>query len=633
MLVVGALTAGCGADEARPGETPAPPDGPAALTQDDGCTWPMAGQNLARTHASTCTADDAVGSGTLDRLEQVWFAETEAEVTGAPAVTDDALFVGDWSGRVYALNRATGEQLWTRDLPPHPPVYAGQIPASPVVTEVDGQEALVVASGRTAWALSTTDGEPLWQHVLGDPDDDEDPIQIEASPAVAEGLVILPTDVHNDLDHSSGLVALDLADGTSRWTWDPEEGTPSNGCGSIWGSPSVDVEAGLVVVGTGSCFVEDSFTDHTEAIVGVDLATGEARWSFQPRPFNGEDWDFAGAPNLFDIGDRPVAGLGNKDGSYYVVDRESGELVWQAEAVPPAATGTGFAFGGFIGATAVGPDADGRLVVAGGTAVGDCPCQHGLDAATGEILWQSDEAGGTYGASGAAGGAVFASGIDQTLRAFDLADGEVLWERPLRGISASGPAIAGDLVAIGVGFREPGSGDPVPGGVHAFRVLAEGETAPTSTTTTVPEGPAVTALAPSDQPCVGAPCEVDFTLKDPPAGRTPTMTLEITPDPLRISVVTSDLGPPEAWLGDADGEATVYALFITPRDDRPELGSVVCVLDDSGACEGDRIDIAADSYTRISLLAMVDADTTPTVQEGYDRLVTTQSFDPSLEPA
>lgn len=632
VLALVLLGSGCGEDEPLPPEQGGGrPGGPAEASQDDGCDWPMAGQNLLRTHASTCAADGVVGAESLDRLEQVWFAETRAEVTGAPAVTDDALYLGDWSGRVYALDRATGEEIWTRDLPPHPPVYAGQVPASPAVADRDGEEVVVVASGRTAWVLRAEDGEPVWDRVLGDPDDDEDPIQIEGSPAVADGLVVLPTDVHNRSGHSSGLVALSLDDGAEEWRFDPEGDTGPNGCGSIWGTPSVDVEAGLVVVGTGSCFSEDSWTEDTEAIVGVDLATGERRWSFQPREYNAQDWDFAGAPNLFTIGDRPVAGLGNKDGSYYVVDREDGELVWQAEAVEPSGTGDGFAFGGFIGATVVAPDDDGRLVVAGGTAVGDCPCQHGLDAATGEVLWQSDESGGTYGASGAAGGVVFTAGIDQTIRAFDLATGEVRWERPLNGISASGPAIAGELLAIGVGFREPGSGETVSGGVHAFRVLADGETAPTSTTTTVPEGPAVTALAPSEQPCVGAPCEVDFTLKDPPEGRSPTMTLEVTPDPLRIRVETTDLGPPEAWLG-GDGVATVYAVFITPRDDRPELGSVICVLDDSGSCEGDTIDIAADSYTRISLLAMVDAATPPTLQEGYERLVTTWSFDPPLVP-
>ena len=640
------LAAACAGSD---GDAPSAAADDVAVTlraQGDGCTWPMAGQNLARTHASACAAQDAVGAGTLDRLRPVWFAETRAEVTGAPAVTDDSLYLGDWSGRVYALDRASGETRWTRDLPVHPAVYAGQIPASPTVTDLGGRTVVVVAAGRTVHVLDAGDGAPVWSSGLGDLDDPEDPTEIQGSPAVvtgsdpdgSDGLVVVPTDVHNDRGRRSGVVALSLADGSVRWRWDPEAGRPSGGCGSVWGTPSVDVDRRLVVVGTGSCFSPDSWGPYSEAIVGLDLDTGRPRWSFQPRDEpNQRDWDFAGAANLFEIEGRAVAGLGAKDGTFYVVDRETGELVWSTEVQQQ---GEGSYFGGFIGATSVAADRRGRVVVAGGTAIGDCPCQVGLDAGSGAQRWASEAPTGTYGASAAAGGVVFTAGVDQTLRAYDLATGEVAWEEPLRAISASGPAIAGDFLAIGVGFREPGgeapSGGPG-GGVHAFRVLTPGEEAPTSTTAEVPAGPAVTALAPSDAPCVGAPCDVGFTLKSPPEGRNPTMTLEITPNPLRIRVVTSDLGPPEGWLragsvAARDG-AGVYAVFITPRDDRPELGSVVCVLDASGACIGEEIALPAPAYTRISLLALVDENTPPTLQEGYDRLVTTRSFDPPLTPA
>lgn len=610
----------------------------ARAAQPTSCDWTMAGQNLSRTHASGCGGQNAVGADTLDRLEQVWFTETRAEVTGAPAITDDALYFGDWSGRVYAVDRTDGKVRWTRDTPPAPLVYAGQIPASPTVTTLDGTEVVVIASGKTVWVLRTSDGQPVWHHEMGTPGDDQDPTEIEGSPAVVGDVVVVPTDVHNDRKHRSGLVALALADGAERWTWDPEAGKPASGCGSIWGTPSADEALGLVVVGTGSCFHEEGWTKYSEAIVGVDLETGKPRWSYQPRTkLTGQDWDFAGAPNLFAIGKRKVAGLGSKDGRYYVVDRTTGELVWKARAVKQSADGDGFAFGGFIGATTVAPDRSGRLVVAGGTAVGDCPCQHGFDAATGKALWQAKEPTGTYGASGSAGGVVFTSGIDQTLRAFDLATGKVRWEHTLNSISASGPAIAGDLLAIGVGFREPGDQGSPGGGVQAFRVLAPGEAPPPSSTTTLPEGPAVTALAPSDQACVGSPCDVDFTLKDPPAGHSPTMTLEVTPDPLAITVTSTDLGKPAEWLGEDgpahDAGATVFAVFISPRDDKPELGSIVCILGDDGSCTGHEIALRADQYTRISVVALADATEPPTVQEGYDRLVTTHSFAPGLVPA
>ncbi len=640
LLFVASACAGDGSGGATEGKAVSGGAGATASVpgQDDGCTWPTAGQNPAHTHASACAAPGAVGPDTLDRLRQVWFTETRAEVTGAPAVTDDALYLGDWSGRVYALDRATGAVRWTRDTPVDSVVYAGRITTSPTVTDVGGQQVVVVASGRTVWSLRATDGEPLWHVVLGSPSDHEDPTEIQGAPTVAGDTLLVPTDVHDNASRRSGVTALALADGALRWRWDPEADHPAGGCGGVWGSPSVDLAARLVVAGTASCFSEPSWTRYAEAIVGLDLDTGVPRWSYQPRTrINRKDWDFAGAPNLFRIGDRDVAGLGSKDGRYYVVDRDTGKLVWKAEAVKQSSTGDGLAFGGFIGATAVAPDTTGRVVVAGGTAVGDCPCEHAFDAADGDVAWQSSAPNGTYGASAAAGGLVFTAGIDQTLRAFDLRTGKVRWDHALNAISASGPSIAGDFLAIGVGFKEPGKDGPPGGGVHGFRVLAPGEAPPSSSTTTVPQGPAVTALAPSAQACVGAPCDVDFTLKDPPAGHHPTMTLQIDPDPLRITVRTTDLGPPDAWLragGSAQQDgATVYAVFMSPRDDKPELGSIVCTLDADGACTADSIPVPADGWTRLSVLALVDAHTPPTLQEGYDRLVTTHSFDPALAPA
>lgn len=638
LLALVLLLAACGGGDGGGSDGSSPSSETAARTrQAAGCTWTMAGQNLARTHASTCRAGSAVGADTLDRLAPVWTTQTRAEVTGAPVITDDSLYFGDWSGRVYALDRADGSVRWTRDTPPHPMVYAGQIPASPTLAEVDGDEAIVLASGKTVWALRTADGTPIWHRELGTEGDPKDPTEIQGSPTVAGDLVVVPTDVHNDQGRRSGLVALALGDGAVRWRWDPEDGADAAGCGSIWGTPSVDLDARLVVVGTGSCFHEEGWTTSSEAIVGVDLDTGERRWAYQPRAeLTAQDWDFAGAPNLFSIEGRPVAGLGSKDGRYYVVDRTTGKLVWKAKAVRQVADDDGFAFGGFIGATVAAPDAEGRLVIAGGTAVGDCPCQHAFDAATGKAIWQSSDPSGTYGASGAAGGVVFTAGIDQTLRGFDLATGKVRWEQVLASTSASGPAIAGDLLAIGVGFREPGAEASPSGGVQAFRVLAPGEQAPAASTTTLPEGPVVTALADSPQDCVGAPCDVDFTLKDPPARRTPTLTLQVDPDPLAITVTATDLGEPADWLGPEgpahDAGATVFAVFISPRDDKPELGSIVCILED-GSCTGREIALRADRYTRISVVALADPDEPPSIQEGYDRLVTTHSFDPGLVPA
>ena len=599
----------------------------------EACDWPTAGGSNARNHATSCA--ETIDADNVERLTEMWFLPTAQEVTSAPAVDAERLYFGDWSGLFYGVNRADGALKWSVQTDVHPNVYAGQITATPALASIDGRDVVVFGGGRTVYALERSNGTEVWRHVLGDPADPEDTSEIEGGVAITGDRVVVGFDVHNDPTRRAGVVSLDLTTGEQQWYWDPEAGLPPGGCGDVWGAPAIDEDVGTVIVGTANCPRPESWSEYSEAIVSLDLATGEPNWSYQPHEKgNNQDWDFAGAPNLYEIDGRAVVGLGNKDGWYYVVDRGTGELIWKAEAQRQDSDDDGFAFGGFIGATSVASG-----VVVGGTAIGDCPCAHGFDAATGDVLWQNSEPSGTYAATAATPELAFLTGVDQTLRAFRLDDGEVVWSTATRAVSSSGPAIAGRELYLGVGFREPGTETPsAAAGMQAFRVLEPGEQPPETTETTLPDaGPAVIALQPVAGACIGAPCELPTRLKEPPPGTDPKISIEITTDPFRFELVASGLGPPDAWVrpGSAASEvgATVYGAFISTRDDQPQSGSVLCTFtEDEPGCTTDQIDRPADRYTRITVVAFADADTPPTLQDGIDRFVTTQGFDPPLVP-
>jgi hypothetical protein len=283
--------------------------------------------------------------------------------------------------------------------------------------------------------------------------------------------------------------------------------------------------------------------------------------------------------------------------------------------------------------------ADGTIV--GGTAVGECPCLHAIDAATGEIAWQSDLPGPTYAAAAEGNGVVFLGGTDAVLRGYALDDGEVLWEEELRTPISGGAVVLDDSLVAVAGIREPGlETRSENSGVYRFTLDAEEVS---STTTTVEAAESLT-LEPTEQPCVGAPCEMEFVLKEPPAGLAPEVTLEIDTDPFSATIAATDLGEPEDWLrpggpAEADG-ATEFGLFISDRDDNPTGGGLICILSADDApdgsdlgCEGTSIPRLAATYNRISVVAVQDADTEPTLVDGFDRLVTTISFDPPLTVA
>ncbi len=350
LLVVALAASACAGDDGDRAATDA--TGPI-----DACDWPLWGYGIERTFATTC--DTALAPDTVGDLQRVWFHATDDVVTATPAVVGDTVYTGDWAGVVYALDRETGEERWRFQTTEHRNVYAGQIVSSPAVADVDGERLVVIGAGKTLYGLVAADGTERWHHELGEAGDAAEPTEIESSPVVVDGLAVFGYDVHNTPGYRAGLQAVDVATGDLVWDVDLDRegghGGAPTGCVDVWSSPSVDRERGLVFAATGNCpSSPEGWGGYTEALFAVDLE-GNPVWSFQPHEPNNDDLDFAGAPNLFRIGDRDVVGLGNKDGTYYVVDRETGEPVWQAEATEPGleAEGSNFSTGGFIGGSAV----------------------------------------------------------------------------------------------------------------------------------------------------------------------------------------------------------------------------------------------------------------------------------------
>jgi len=618
-------------DDNRGATTSAVPSAPA-----DGCEWPMFGQSAARTFSYPADCPTEIARDTADRLAERWFARTRDVVTASPAIDDGTVYVGDWSGRFYALDLANGAERWIFDAPVHDNVYSGQIVSSAAVSDAGGERRVFFASGKTIFAAAANDGTIRWQRELGEPGNGEDPTEIQSSPVVAAGKVIFGWDAHDTPGRAAGVMALDAATGEEAWVFDTDEGLQASGCVGVWSSPTVDVERRLVFFGTANCpSAPENWRELSEAIVAIDLDSGEKRWAYQPRDASNKDFDFAGAPNLFDIDGTAVVGLGGKDGRYYALDRENGEVVWQHVGQDPEVR-PGFSFGGFIGATTV---ADG--VIAGGLADNNhCPCLLGIDAMTGARAWEQPAASATYGSSASANGVLFAGGTDFTFRAVELATGEVLWSQTTVGAVSGGAAISGDAVVVGTGIREPGvAAAGTEAGVYAF---ALGDTAVTTTTsatgntlppnTTAPPETPVDPDLPDQPACVASPCDPGFGIKTPPAGTTPTVRIWLTPDPFRIEVRGDGFGDPTGWLRPGSTAATkgavAYAVFV--NDDALQ-GVLVCVLDDDFDCLNTELDADATSqYNRISILAIENSPELPSPAEGYDRLVTTVSLDAAV---
>lgn len=117
------------------------------------------------------------------------------------------------------------------------------------------------------------------------------------------------------------------------------------GGGSIWTHPALDVEAGLLFVGTGNPApqMEDSTRPgdnlYTSSLVALNARTGELKWYFQQVPHDTWNYDVASSPILFDLerdGRRtPVVAQAGKTGWLYIHDRLSGALLSRSEPFVP----------------------------------------------------------------------------------------------------------------------------------------------------------------------------------------------------------------------------------------------------------------------------------------------------------
>jgi glucose dehydrogenase len=117
------------------------------------------------------------------------------------------------------------------------------------------------------------------------------------------------------------------------------------GGGSIWTTPAIDAAGRTLFIGTGNPAPQmDDQTRpgdnlHTSSIVALDVDTGALKWAYQIVPHDRWGYDAASPPVLIDVqreGRRvPAVAAAGKTGWVYVLDRNTGELIYRSEPFVP----------------------------------------------------------------------------------------------------------------------------------------------------------------------------------------------------------------------------------------------------------------------------------------------------------
>lgn len=426
-------------------------------------------------------AESGLSSEQLGSLELEWavaFPQT-GTMRAQPVVVGDTIFisVGDTS-RVYALDTDTACVKW---------VYVSETPLRTALTygEVGPDKRKVLMVGdvtRRLIQLDAQTGEELWEQDVRL----FDRSRPSAAPLIYNDRIYMPlsnreaSQAPNDKFECcrthGGVLALDGVTGERIWSYETTPGAILQGVNAIgvprwgpsgapiWANPTIDEKRNAIYVTTGENFSLPA-TGTSDAIISVDLDTGEENWVFQGTPRDAwnsacgtdrsgancppasesirEDFDFGGAAVLTEQANgKDILLAGQKSGHIWAVDPDTGKLLWSER----------FGRGTTLGGNHMGVAVDGDRVF---VPINDSerpnriasyePGINALDISTGEVLWRfaakPDCEGGRidrlprcatwHGFSSpplVIDESVVASTVDGKIYIFDNATGDVVWQ-------------------------------------------------------------------------------------------------------------------------------------------------------------------------------------------------------------
>jgi polyvinyl alcohol dehydrogenase (cytochrome) len=412
-------------------------------------------------------------------------------VRAQPAVVGGRVFVASESGDVYALNAKTGCTYWTFH------AQSGIRTAISVGPNKggggSGYAVYFSDGGAVAYAVDAATGRQIWSRKV----DDHPYAASTGSPTFYDGRLYVPTSAVGEEGQGGRLQyqcctfrgsvsALDANTGAVMWksysiVEDPKpRGKNKDGVqlwgpagGGIWSAPTIDPRRRAIYVATGNGYAEPAQRT-TDAVLALDMDTGKIRWSNQPVPNDvwtggckaenpdnpncpgklGPDHDFSMSPVLAKRSTgQDIIIVQQKSGMAYGFDPDrEGALVWQYK------TSNGSGLGGQWGAAADNKQA---YFSVNGTLSQTPGGIRAVKIDTGEEVWSQaapeklcGTARGCSAAQGAAvtviPGVVFLGSMDGGIRAYSTDDGRVVWQfdtnrdfDTVNGVKANGGAMDG----------------------------------------------------------------------------------------------------------------------------------------------------------------------------------------------
>jgi glucose dehydrogenase len=346
------VLAQCGGGGEPAEEAPAPETAATAPVNGD---WPMYRHDLGATGYSPLVEITAANVSTLAEAWTYSLAPVDEEARGAnsqatPIVVDGVMYVTA-ADRVVALDPATGSEHWRHAVDDARPSRRG-------VSYWPGADGMapriIFTTGLHLRAVDAATGAPV--ESFGEAGLVEMGVPYNSVPLIAGNIVVVGANTPSGTIGGIGNArAFDAVTGALVWEFDSvaQPGQPGHDTweGDSWENRlganawpfyfSMDEERGLVFLPLASPIPGDYGGDrpgdnlYGNAVVAVDIDTGEYRWHFQTIHHDLWDADPPAPPAMFDIprdgGAIPALGVTTKSGYLYILNRETGEPIYGVE--------------------------------------------------------------------------------------------------------------------------------------------------------------------------------------------------------------------------------------------------------------------------------------------------------------
>ncbi len=309
---------------------------------------------------------DKINTKNIGSLGLAWYADmdTARGQEATPLVIAGKIYVSTAWSKVKAYDGASGKLLWEFD-PKVPGPTAVRACCDVVNRGVAawGRRLFIATLDGRLIALDRDTGEPVWTVMTVDP---SIPYTITGAPRVINGRVIIGNG-GAEMGVRGYVTAYDARDGKQLWRFYTVPDKPgSNGAkylkdaestwkgewwklgggGTVWDSMAYDPQLDLLYIGVGNgspwnqAYRSPGGGDnlYLSSIVALKPQTGQYVWHYQTTP--GETWDFTATQHII-LADLQIAGhtrrvlmQAPKNGFFYVLDRTTGALISANNYVP-----------------------------------------------------------------------------------------------------------------------------------------------------------------------------------------------------------------------------------------------------------------------------------------------------------